>query len=198
MGLTAFEIHITTVLNDTKQEKEFVEFCKNNEAKPLVIHLERGEFVNQPMLSKTIQAGDLQEALKLANTYKAKLTHEEFPVIRVKIEVPATDFSLFENVNPEFEHYFEWHGKVELGNRPQLEEICLKHKVHLSRNALKDEPHLRFITLREFGGEDQFKNRITVLKSDLAAGGSEIRKEESEYCIYDDKKALDNGWLSPK
>lgn len=191
-----FEIHITTELLNSDGVSAFAAFCKASDTKPLLIELARGQFLQHPMLSKVIKANSLDNAKAIAHKYANQLQIENFPVNRVKIEVPATCYSLFEPKNLHMRPYFEWHGKTRISEVNALKSFCEEHGAHLSINALKGDPQKRFITLREYGSFEVFQSRLAALKRGLEHGGWTIAKEESEYCIYDTNTLLDNGWLT--
>lgn len=190
-----FEIHITLENLPSQRENEFIDFCKTNRAKPLIIELAQGECIQQPMLGKIIKSDNFDKVLTHTNELSQSLTDANFKHKRLKLEIPAYNYKLLQNLDTAFEKYFEWHGKINLSNKKALLNLCEKHKAHLSHNSLKNEGGLRFITLREFGAIDLFNNRIENLSTDLAIGNWEIHKQESEYCIYDNNTFLDNGWL---
>ncbi len=192
-----FELHLTT--NDLLNEEipRFKNLCKKISGKPLIIELSRGKISKQPMFNKVIKCESPEQALKNAGDYVKEFIKANFPVKRLKIEIPI-EFSTC--VNP-LEHnlsqtYFEWHGKIKPEEIKQLSTLCLKHKVHLSRNSIKKEDSTKFLTLREYGTKETFQNRIENLIKDLEENTGTIYKNESEYCVYDNNIFLDEGWLA--
>jgi hypothetical protein len=190
-----FEIHITTDDLASNRQQEFVDFCLTRTAKPLMIKLSKGDFVNQPMLSKVVYATSLDAILSNASEISGALTNQNFGVKRLKVEIAYNHADLFKNYLSRFEKYFEWHGKVVYAQVDTLLEVCEKHRSHLSSNALTNQLNARFITLREFGTKHEFEQRVLALTKDLQNGNWTILKQEFEYCIYDNNNFLDNGWL---
>ncbi len=191
-----FETHITVHDFEKKREQEFVQFCEERASKPLIIELSKGECVKQPMLSKVTFANELDLILEHAQIIAKQLEESSFVVKRIKIEVPSTKAYLFQKNSLASNNYFEWHGKIKLLEIDKLLLICKNHEVHLSQNSLKNESEMRFVTLREFGNEKVFENRVYNLINELNIGGWQVLKQQSEYCIYDDNKLLDKGWLT--
>jgi hypothetical protein len=187
-----FEVHITIEDLLKGEEQTFIKFCKKQNAKPLLIELDRGEFVKQPMYSKVIHSVSLEEVLNLITEDKKIFDEHNLKVRRVKIEIPFNDSHLIDTGN--FPAYFEWHGKVIYQNSKSLLQLCKEHKAHLSSNALKEDNSTRFVTLRE-NDKEKYKQRVDTLIEDLKSGGWNISKNEWEFCIYDTNILLDNGWL---
>lgn len=190
-----FEIHITIDSLKINYRQDFVEFCQKKEAKPLFIELSQGDFVHQPMLSKVVCSKNFDEILEFSSELSRELEILNFHVKRLKIEVPSVNWSLFQNFSTKFEKYYEWHCKIDFIRKDELLKMCEKHKVHLSLNSLKNDISTRFITLREFGTNQQFESRISAISKDLEKQKRVINKQQSEYCIYDNNTFLDNGWL---
>ncbi|MBD2576683.1 hypothetical protein [Oscillatoria sp. FACHB-1406] len=190
-----FEFHLTTIDLPLSRQTEFIHFCSANGAKALTIELARGEHLKQPMLTQEIIANDLNFVFFVATELSNLLTAQNFPIARLKIEIPSSHSELFQDSVSTFERYFEWHGKIDYTQVEKLHFLCESHQVHLSRNSLAGEPKTRFITLREFGSKSQFENRIAALLGELQSGGWSLLKQISEYCVYDNNKFLDNGWL---
>lgn len=190
-----FELHITTGLLPVKEVEDFASFCEDHEAKPLLIELARGEYINQPMFNKVIYVCTLDEALQTATEFSEQLIARNWLVQRLKIEIPAFHAGEWKTIGEQFEPYFEWHGKVQGHPTPELNALCLEHRAHLSLNALKKAENFRFITLREFGNRDLFEQRVKSLAVSLTTAGWPLIKEVSEYCVYDNNVYLDKGWL---
>lgn len=190
-----FEIHITTDNLSSGCQTDFVDFCTARNAKPLMIELAKGDFIHQPMFSKTVYATSVEHILTTATEISVAMNSRQFPVKRLKIEVPSEHAGLLRHYSSNFGKYYEWHCKLNYLEMDRLLVLCEKHGVHLSLNSLRNEPTIRFITLREFGTKAQFEERISALSHDLLKGNWRILKQQSEYCIYDNNNFLDNGWL---
>ncbi|SFO50651.1 hypothetical protein SAMN05428949_5475 [Chitinophaga sp. YR627] len=196
MNKIPFELHLT--VNDllTSDVEHFVNCCVEQEAKPMIIELYRGTYIHQPMMNKIVTTSSLQDALMDATMLSGILQTSGFPVKRLKVEVPANRFDAVPDISANFTPYFEWHGKVRYDNVNDLLACCATHQVHLSLNALKQAQHTRFITLREFGDINIFRQRVSQLTGALTKGGWDVIKQQSEYCVYDNNIFLDGGWLT--
>lgn len=191
-----FEIHITTTDFSTSERDNFVHFCIQHEAKPIFIELSKGDCVKQPMFTKIVYMPNIEDAIGKAKEYSALLSSINIQIKRLKIEVPLEFAEQFQDISDDkFQKYYEWHGKIYFSQIIELNILCEKHKAHLSLNSLKNETHLRFITLREFGSSMTFKTRVHNLTSDLEKGNWTLFKQHFEYCIFDNNTILDNGWL---
>ena len=193
-----FEIHITTEINTNTQEKRFITFCSQNNVKPLFIELSRGITISQPMLTKTILVNKLTNALDFAHQLEQELKKADLPVKRLKIEIPDINAKQYTPSQNSFNPYFEWHGKLKVIDKKTLYSICTKHNAHFSKNALKEEKNVHFITIRIAGSYKTYRTKVENLKADLEKSKWQIIKEEDEYCIYDSNIILDQGWLNPK
>jgi hypothetical protein len=193
--LISFEIHLTVAPLTEAETAQFVAICLDNEAKAILIELAQGESKNQPMFTKVVYAKTIIEALAMANKC-ADLLNKTFKVTRIKMEIPSKFDYLFLNKRQvNFDNYYEWHGKVIYDKIDDLNILCNKNKVHLSHNSLKNEADRRFITLREFGTNAIFTQRINDLVTDLENGNWQLLSQHFEYCVYDNNTVLDAGWL---
>lgn len=190
-SIIPFEIHITVTGLSLTDEQRFIEFCIAQSAKPILIELWQGSFMQQPMFTKLLLGSSLDEVLINANAMMEKLERQGFEVNRLKIEVPAEHYGTFESAT----NYFEWHGKIPFKDIDKLLLLCDTYKVHLSKNALRNETETRFVTLREFGNKTNFNARTEMVQFALHQGGWNIIKQQSEYCIYDSNVLLDKDWL---
>lgn len=191
-----FEFHLTLSDFPLASVKHLESFCEKHKAKALWIELERGDSPQQPMLNKVITAENFDIALNEAKQLTTLLNEEVHPVNRVKIEIPFVSLEAYHQSSANAPVlYHEWHGKIDLNNKEELLEVCLKHKAHLSRNALKNQQNLRFVTLRTYAAASDFRHRVLQLQTDLRHGNWPLLKEQYETCVYDSKVALDNGWL---
>ena len=190
-----FEIHITVEVLPASRLPAFVEVCQQLQAKPLLIELARGATATQPMLSKMVQRQSLAEALAVAAADAEFFGRHDLPATRIKIETaPHYSHLAVSAGSRSLLSYFEWHGKVSYERTDALLALCLAHKAHLSRNALKGQINTRFITLREFGTIGVFQTRVAALTAALYKQWP-LLKQESECCLYDSNTALDAGWL---
>lgn len=196
-GLIPFEAHITIDAVNEGEEQRFLSFCNEYALKPLLIELERGVHWQQAMISALYPVQSLAEVIDYIQPVIAALKAALFYPVRLKVEVPSQcldQLVLDSLMTPTA--YFEWHAKVLFNDIDALTTLCELHQAHLSRNALKGATTMRFVTLREYGGQRQFDGRVKQLKHALQQGGWQINKQQSEYCVYDSNVALDKGWLS--
>lgn len=190
-----FELHITTSPLPVKEIHDFVSFCITHGAKPLLIELARGEYIDQPMMNKVILLHSLDEALLTASGLSEQLNANNWKVQRLKIEIPAYHAEQWNTSEQTFAPYFEWHGKIKGDPTPELLSFCQQHQAHLSLNALKKEDNYRFITLREFESKAVFQQKVDRICGSLKAAGWPLIKDVSEFCVYDNNVYLDKGWL---
>lgn len=194
--LIPFEIHITLSSLSMQQNDALFKLCEQVSAKPLLIELQRGLFTQQAMLSKTIKVKNIEDCLEYSAELLSKISHENFNANRLKIEVPYEFASVFLAKKQSTNNYFEWHAKVNIDKIDKLLTVCLKHGAHLSFNSLKNENNWRYVTLREHSTGEQFLKRVGFFKQQILTDGWTIKKEISEYCVYDSNLELDSGWLS--
>ena len=192
-----FEIHITVNALTEKEIPDFVAFCHTIDVKPIIIELEEGQVAQQPMISKVYSGLNKGEVHQKITGLKKEFGNSIYQINRIKVEVPL-DF--MDQGKPEFPEYkggyFEWHGKVECDDFQNLKNKFIHYKVHLSRNSLKGKPNLRFLTFRGYANKNGFISAINKIKNRLDHENIKLVKEESEYCIYDSNKSIDQGWIN--
>jgi hypothetical protein len=192
-----FEVHLTTRNLSEVELQAFESFCAYIGAKPLVIELSNGEHYRQPMISKVFRCDHPSQIYTHVDELTAAFKQADFPITRVKIEVPLEIIREVKDLFPDFtQTYFEWHGKLQDDRLDALWRKCAAHNAHLSRNALKNDPHRRFVTVRDYESLTVFKERVQELKAALQEENWIFSKEEFEYCIYDSNVALDKGWIN--
>ncbi|SFI85622.1 hypothetical protein [Thermoflavimicrobium dichotomicum] len=192
-----FEYHIT--VNDlTLADKEaFVELCKSEQVKPLMIVLDKGNHIHQPMFTGVIKSADFHEANKEIEKIVAKFKENGFTIMRKKVETPPKHEKYFHQpITKHFKPYFEWHGKVEVDDMAMVKNLCEGLGGHLSRNSLNPNGKVRFITVREYKSKEKFYERVQKIHSVLQANKIVVLKEQYELCIYDSREELDSGWIS--
>lgn len=191
-----FEIHITTEDLSEKEVEKFEGFCQTIEAKPIVIELSKGVHFQQPMISKVFRCTEGNEIHAKIDQLTKQFTTANYPVSRVKIEVPLEIEEQAKGIFAAHEKtYFEWHGKLEIQDLQQVKNLCAQHDAHLSKNSLKKNPKSKFITIRDFQSADSIRKRVADLKKDMNGKGWHFEKEEFEYCIFDSNESLDKGWI---
>lgn len=194
-----FEFHLSVEVVDKHHLQAFKDYCSAVGAKALVIELARGKHQQQPMLSKVGYYQRTPKAIEQAEKEAKKLVEAGFSLRRIKIEIPFDCVQYYATTKPtqskDVLPYYEWHGKLHYERKDALLEVCETHGAHLSRNALKAQASLRFITVREFGEQELFVQRVEALTAELLSKGWNIEKQQWEYCIYDNHTTLDTGWL---
>lgn len=191
-----FELHLTTGPLAATQLPGFEALCQRVGGKALVIELARGQHCQQPMLSLVTADADAPAALARGRALAAEFGAAGYPVRRTKLEVLAWGAAQVRPAAPAGSAYYEWHGRVRCEPLPELRAWCEQYGAHLSANALRNRPGVRFVTLREFGPAARFAERVAALRAGLAAGGWAPAKQQAEFCFYDSQVALDAGWLS--
>lgn len=192
-----FEYHIT--VNDlTLEEKDaFVKFCQKEQVKPLMIVLDKGNYIHQPMFTGVITSDSFEEANVEIDRMIAKFQEYGYTIMRKKVETTPEHEQFFHHpVTMNFQPYYEWHGKVEVDHVDQVRKWCAKYGGHLSRNSLNPNGRIRFVTVREYESKEKFYERVHKIHEVLKANKIEFLKEQYELCIYDSKVELDSGWLS--
>lgn len=191
-----FELHITVSALSEEDIPAFVAFSRSIKAKPIIIELDKGECMQQPMISKIykdIEPGSLKGKIEeLVNVFEESGFHP----IRVKVEVPLSHLTEGEAEFPDYRgQYFEWHGKVKAKDFEELNDKLRYSNAHLSRNSLKGEKNRRFLTIRNYSNKHTFLNIIESFKKfQLDTNRIKLVKEVYEYCVYDSNKAIDKGW----
>ncbi|OPH62131.1 hypothetical protein BC351_02535 [Paenibacillus ferrarius] len=192
-----FEIHIT--LNDLKLDEKdaFISICQSERLKPVMIILDHGNYINQPMITGVIHRTDFHEANKEIEKIADKFQNNGFIVVRKKIEISPKEEEYFHQpIIKSSKPYFEWHGKVQVDDVAMLKNLCEGHGGHISRNSLNVNGKVRFITVREYESAQQFYDRVEKIHTILNVNKIELLKEQYELCIYDSREELDSGWIS--
>lgn len=172
------------------------------------ILLDRGATPDQPMLTERGR-GSLTGLRAAAGLRSAALRAAGFSVVRVKIEaapwnagVPRTPAEAA--VLPSVCH-FEHHVKLLLHGEPEValaRDIAVRHDAHLSRNARRTTGrgrHERFVTQRCRGvGRPGARARLDALLAALGAAGLDVLECEEEFVVYDDRPAVDAGWIEER
>ena len=195
--MITFELHLTTNFLDLNGISRFEKFCEVIQAKPIVIQLPKGQFQQQPMISKVIQVPTEKVLIEKVEFLQKQFIHNRFEIKRTKIEIPIWEkpktISFFKNQSCQ---YYEWHGKIKIENEELIQNIINKYDGRLSRNSLKKDIHSKFITLRDYSNSEiNIVNNINKLKAELLKNELILSKEELEFCIFDSNEKLDKGWI---
>lgn len=211
-----FEIHLTVDNLDNTKILEFETICQNMGGKAVLIELSKGKHQRQPMFSLVKKANHLNDILTIMDNLKQEFHQKGFTVIRKKVEIPAHYHSLFYQIHPTNNKYgyFEWHGKIKFYNNytlQKIQEVAQNLNAHVSNNALKNQENYRFVTLRFKGDYVEFMDKVNHLITALnkiedyiffTDDNQEsykkvklfVEKSQAEYCVYDNKLELDEGW----
>jgi hypothetical protein len=192
-----FEIHVTVKDLKIDEKESFVEFCKSEGVKPVMIVLDQGDYINQPMISAVIRHDSFQEANEEIETLATKMQNKGFSVVRKKVEIsPKKETYFYEPVVKNSKPYYEWHGKVLVDDVDMLKKLCEGQGGRISRNSLNADGKKRFITVRDYEGSKPFYERVENIHRILDANDIGLLKEEYELCIYDSREGLDSGWIA--
>lgn len=194
-----FEYHLTVNDLELKEKERFIKTCENLGVKPVLIILDRGNYVNQPMCTGLIRCETIAEADKKIDKVVEQYRENGFEVIRKKVEIPPQEDQYFYELREKGAHpYFEWHGKIEIevDEIPKVKELVKDLGGHISRNSLNKNGKIRFITIRDYESKDRFYDRAEKIKAILRENEITFIKEAFELCIYDSREELDSGWIS--
>ncbi|MFI8711869.1 hypothetical protein [Brevibacillus brevis] len=192
-----FEFHVT--FNDLQLDEKaaFIDLCQSQQVKPVMIVLDQGNYINQPMITGVITRADFQDANKEMEKIAAMFQNNGFSIVRKKVEIsPKEETYFYQPILKNSKPYFEWHGKVQVDDVAALRNLCEGHGGHISRNSLNVNGKVRFITVREYESPIQFYDRVEKIHTILQANQIGLIKEQYELCIYDSREELDSGWIS--
>lgn len=194
-----FELHLTVDADTDARRAGFVALCASLGVKCVMIELARGEHRAQPMTSSR-HAGELAAIVGDVEALHAQLGAAGYRVVRVKLEADATNDGI---PIADRAAYFEFHAKLRLApesDEAELAALCIAAHAHLSRNARERDASgaaTRFVTMRVFdAARDAATARFAALVDVLTSAGFDVAHTKAEYTIYDDRIALDAGWLA--
>ncbi|UNZ21555.1 hypothetical protein HC362_05375 [Streptomyces sp. 891-h] len=203
-----FEIHLTVDCSSPAVRTDtLAALVAERGWKYAYIVLARGRTPVQPMVTFTVDSGQLGAAWSAAQAAAAELAAVGCPVVRVKVEsapwahgVPATDA---EGLALGPAYYFEHHVKLLLPtdtDTAELAQLAVRNAAHLSRNARRvrdDGQREQFVTQRchEVGSATAGR-RLDALLAALTSLPYETLAVEREFVVYDSAEALDTGWLT--
>ncbi len=190
MTKSMLELHLTCGALHASQIPFFVSVCEQVGLKPLLIDLPHGEQKQQPMATAWLR-GDLAYVKAEAMALAQWLARAGMAVLRVKVEAPLQGHESLSRPD----EYFEWHGKLRLHDASALQHLCETHGARLSRNSLKGETDMRFVTLRSRDPLAVFRSRVSALAEQLERDGWPLLKQDAEICLHDSRESLDDGWL---
>ena len=193
-----FETHLTVAAG---RGEALQRFAAAHGLKCLQIELARGAQPLQPMLSWRSR-GVLAQQRAQADAVAAQLRAQGLAPLRIKIEAaPGNRDVPQDDADAVAGRYFESHIKLLLpadADLAALAERAQRHGAHLSRNALRrreDGLDERFLTQRSRGGARRALAELGALLAALDAAGLRRVCVETEYVVYDDNLAVDDGWI---
>lgn len=212
-----FQVHVTTepLQNNVKK---YIDLCKEKNVKPVLIELEQGDFVKQPMYTQKVVAKDLNGVFKNIKDIKEFFEQNGFKTVRTKIEIDLKDvFEYFgidkskandKNYIEEFsdlikDAYIETHFRIFYYNKDYdlniIKKISYAYGFYVSKNDI--DTNRRFVTFRKDLKEalvqtDGSLDFIDYEDFEIAIGafGLRIGKKIYECCVYDSNKMLDKNW----
>ncbi|OUQ88782.1 hypothetical protein B5G50_07650 [Brevibacillus brevis] len=192
-----FEFHVTFSDLQLDEKEAFIDLCQSQQVKPVMIVLDQGNYINQPMITGVITRADFQDANKEMEKIAAMFQNNGFTIVRKKVEIsPKEETYFYQPILKNSKPYFEWHGKVQVDDVAALRNLCEGHGGHISRNSLNVNGKVRFITVREYESPKQFYDRVEKIHTILQENQIGLIKEQYELCIYDSREELDSGWIS--
>lgn len=194
-----FEYHLTVDDLDLMDQEKFIRACEVAQVKPVMIVLDQGNYIHQPMCTGLIKYENISEADKEIEKVAKQFRESGFEVIRKKVEISPKQDQYFHELRAKHAHpYFEWHGKIEVdvGELPRVKNLVLDLGGHISKNSLNKNGKVRFITIRDYENKERFYERAEKIKAIIKDNGITFIKEAFELCIYDSKEELDSGWIS--
>ncbi len=192
-----YEIHVTV---DESQYLLLKRVAADEKLTSIMIRNEYGQNPFQLMITRWTDKESVEAAIVKAKEIAKMLQSKGLRVIRTKVETEIANFS--DDFVPLGEEYFEFHMKVPFsdGNKyERLQEICKSHDAKIS--ILIQSKALEFIpicTLRfdQCTKKEAVERRSKWIDSIREAGFPLSAKMHSELCVYDDNRALDQGWLN--
>lgn len=192
-----YEFHLTTRPLAAEALPGFIDLCRAVGGKAVLIALPQGVHSQQPMLSFVCDEPSWAAAQARLTALAQTFTAAGFAIIREKAEIPAdcaAEFHRAEAQQPA--GYFEWHGKIRCSatDIPAYQALGEKHGARLSANTLQGQADKRFLTLRQRGSHAAFMEKVRAL-CDALPQPAHLLKQHYEYCVYDSRIALDDGWI---
>ncbi|WP_044640070.1 hypothetical protein [Risungbinella massiliensis] len=194
-----FEYHLTVHDLELQDQEKFISVCEAEQVKPVMIVLDQGNYIHQPMCTGLIKCENLINVDKEIEKVANKFRDSGFEVIRKKVEISPKEDKYFHELRAKnSKPYFEWHGKIEIvvDDIPKVKNLVKNLGGHISKNSLNKNGRVRFITIRDYESKDRFYKRAEKIKSIVKENKISFLKEAFELCIYDSREELDSGWIS--
>ena len=124
-----FEFHVTLSDLSPQEKLTFIRICNEENVKPVLIELDQGEHIHQPMITGIVHSEDYQEVEHVIEGISTTFRNNGFSVVRTKVELPAKEERFFKQpMLPQSRPYFEWHGKVQVEDVSRLEANMYGHR----------------------------------------------------------------------
>ena len=187
MSNAYYELHITVAPHDILK---FSAFCREREAKPLYIELNKGVHRHQAMLAVVNHLPGDEAAVAWANAYAANVIEPHFKIDRVKLESRLV-------VGPN--EYYEAHWKLEFPRFPEGEcrlEEFLETNPNLLRSWNLFDTRIQYLSQRIYKSQDPIAASETFAASGelMKSCGLPVVKTHYERCVADNNPTLDHGW----
>lgn len=200
-----YESHLTIDAERVDLSK-FKQDCEEMGVKPLLIALQEHTKLAHVMTSSTREFDDDKKAFDWAKEQEEFLNANGFKVLRVKIETQPEHPLAPKTRKDEMPEgsYFEAHIQMTLV-RPEfmdiLEEFIRRNKVHLSRNAFKQQADGKMVYMLTYRSTDCY-GKFYSTKSKFIRDFLEhfedvavLRPANVEFILFDSKQSHDDCWL---
>lgn len=200
-----YEVHVTVDAEGISIE-DFREACWKLKVKPIEIILKEGAEMKDLMTSGTRDFDDDKKAFDWAKEQEEFLNENGFKVLRVKIETQPEHPLAPKTRKDEMPDgsYFETHIQMTLV-RPEfmdiLEEFIRRNKVHLSRNAFKQQKDGHMVYMLTYRSTDCYgkfystKSKFILDFMEHFEDVAVLRPANVEFILFDSKQSHDDRWL---
>lgn len=196
--MTKYEIHITIKLHNSHDAIRFMDFCKNQQIKGLLLNYDNGPIVQDAMTSYVVETLNPNDMYKSVNDMVLKID-KQFEVVRLKIEIPG-----YQALSPIYldqicldGNYFECHFDIQIPeyNMLPLTKFCNEMKMFISFNINKQSSNLTPIcTLRTMDSLRVFNSKVYIISRLLSKFGT-VKSQHVEYALFDSNINWDDQWL---
>ena len=200
-----YESHLTIDAERVDLSK-FKQDCEEMGVKPLLIALQEHTKLAHVMTSSTREFDDDKKAFDWAKEQEEFLNANGFKVLRVKIETQPEHPLAPKTRKDEMPDgsYFETHIQMTLV-RPEfmdiLEEFIRRNKVHLSRNAFKQQADGKMVYMLTYRSTDCYgkfystKSKFILDFLEHFEDVAVLRPANVEFILFDSKQSHDDCWL---
>lgn len=170
-----YESHVTV---DSISREDFLEVCRANKYKPVIIDYDTGSGVSQMMTAKFHKTKVMEKALEEMHEISSRFAS----IVRLKLEkIIGRNTAM-----PDSHLYMEYHSKYNVGYDKfhTFWQTVMESGLHMSQNSVKD-PNFYFVTART---KEKHIEITKKLKDFLLIGTI------SECVVYDTNPSLDSNW----